>query len=148
MDNRFLARGKWKGNGKWLYGNLLCDGISDVMAIITYVNLDGNICDLSEINIGEIILETAGRYTGLNDKNGKKIFEGDIIKAVAPYKFDVEHSNFVVSWDKYYAMFILHCVTDVWTEIGFGDIYVNRSEVIGNIHDNPELIGGNKNDTK
>ena len=57
-------RGVWHGkrvdNGEWVTGNLLRDYISGIAAIVTYVNLSGNVRDLSEINIFQVIPETLG----------------------------------------------------------------------------------------
>ena len=70
---------------------------------------------------------TAGRYTGLTDKNGKKIFEGDIIHAVTPNT----RGNYQVKFE--YGMFSIGICMPI--------AYVRHSgEVIGNIHDNPELL--------
>ena len=79
-------------------------------------------------------IKTVGRYTGLCDKNGNKIFEGDIIRVD-----DTE--NAVVEYDETSAFYM--AVFDR-AESDFGSLigqYPNV-EVIGNIHDNPELLKG------
>ena len=75
---------------------------------------------------------TVGQYTGLKDRNGKRIFEGDILKAPLGDRFIV----FVVEWDKENGRFL-----------GFTSdrhiMYAGRepkAEIIGNIYDNPELL--------
>ena len=87
-----------------------------------------------------VIPETVGQYTGLTDKNGQKIFEGDICQTKGYSLIDEE--PFVIVWNDYYSGWY-------WQ-----DIYVSRetdmltktvaelTEVIGNIHDNPELLVG------
>ena len=76
----------------------------------------------------EITPETAGQYTGLTDKNGKNIFEGDIIKD----RFDDIGQ---IEYKPKYAAFIIQG----W-ETGFAFWVKKDIEVIGNIHDNPELL--------
>lgn len=75
--------------------------------------------------------ETVGQFTGLKDKNGKKIFEGDIVEI----SHDAYHGvRGEVFFEK--GSFMLKNVSDVLSLYGF----LLWCEVIGNIHDNPELL--------
>lgn len=74
---------------------------------------------------------TVGQFTGLTDKNGKKIFEGDILNCLT--------SDFDGS-DKYVYNFKITDITN-FEHMGFL-AFCNEIEVIGNIHDNPELLKG------
>lgn len=146
MEREILFRGKRKDNGEWICGDLLQDVESGICAIVSYVNLGGNIHDLSESCIFAVIPETVGQYTGLTDKNGVKIFEGDIVKGTAYSatrigvivwideisSFGVRHVNAqnLTAWVN---SSILRCAA-----IGKTDEFA--AEVIGNIHDNPELL--------
>jgi uncharacterized phage protein (TIGR01671 family) len=69
------------------------------------------------------------QYTGLTDKNGKEIYEGDIINL----KFGELNANLVVKWDKYMG---LKYHNGGWTSLVHVDTH---GEVIGNIFENPEL---------
>lgn len=90
-----------------------------------------------------VIAETVGQYTGLIDKNGKKIFEGDIVKVNDDYdSYGLMAGEVREVWFNFggyrlkpkYESSILRGDRGYWVECG------NDFEVIGNIHDNPELL--------
>ena len=152
-----LFRGKREDNGEWVYGNLIYRRIwkTDVCVIRVF---DSGFDIYEEY---DVIPETVGQYTGLTDKNGKKIFEGDIFK----FNDEVWESCYTScgteydSWDiKNYAVvgfetarcdFVEYKYNENSVEadlhqnhdIEFAD-FVGELEIIGNIHDNPELMRG------
>ena len=137
-DNMGLYHAKRTYNGKWVEGCLVVTPQGDAYIISTAetkrdVNVLINQCSLN------VDPETVGQFTGLTDRNGKKIFEGDIIERVS----DGERA--VISWLKYSACFGLSF--DGWC-FGFDDydFSPNNFKVIGNIHDNPELMGEEVNE--
>lgn len=75
---------------------------------------------------------TVGQFTGLTDKNGTKIFEGDICKHRSNYSGDFVISVVTYTDGQFLAM----------TDENSGFNLSDKLEIIGNIHDNPELIGG------
>lgn len=118
-------------NGVWTEGNLL-----DYPAVNRAYIRAGEYFRIGCTT--EVARETVGQYTGLNDKNGKKIFEGDIMTFNA-YGIDyvgvVEYAkdSFGVSCNG--ASPYLHAAAHTY-----------NGEIVGNIHDNPELLGGADND--
>ena len=127
----YLFRGKMIANGKWSEGNLLvtkqgCCITPDATVLGSY---------------GAVDPETVGQYTGLTDKNGTKIFEGDIVKYG-----DTVH-NVVFEQRNGTAYFGL--VYSTLETLSFGHYQdLKQIEVIGNIYDNPELLGDENNGKK
>lgn len=123
MNREILFRGKRIDNGEWVKGlpfsfraNINTEGIE------TY-NGERHRVDPT----------TVGQYTGLTDKNGKKIFEGDLVKfdRFTPYTDILEKVKFCEGGFAPFCVAGWEC-TPSWEEC----------EVIGNIHDNPELLEG------
>lgn len=127
-----LFRGKRVDNSKWVYG--IPVDTEDVIKtfIITHAKWesDDNSIDFLETDVYEIASETVGAYTGLTDKNKTKIFEGDIVEA---YKFGEEKHINIITFKNGCFWF------GNWTFTEFLDKF-RMYKVIGNIHDNPELL--------
>ena len=110
--------------GKWIEGDLLNYlGCGKVHIAQNYKGAGGQEVDPS----------TVGQYTGLIDKRGKKIFEGDIIK----WGF----KPCVVKWDEYNASFCLYVYGTIKVA-GFNQETMNLKKVAGNMYDSPELLEG------
>lgn len=97
----------------------------------------------STINSCSIIEETIGQYTGLIDSNGRKIFEGDVIQ-----DGNLEYNKYVVEYSTERGGFMPFAHGDGCGCCETATLYDSTCHtVIGNIYDNPELIGGSENDT-
>ena len=133
-----LFRGKRADNGEWVEG---CGIIATENWVSIFTVIDDIDENSSEVNEIEILPETVGQYTGLTDKNGKKIFEGDILKGCYDEDNPEEYTVVVVFWDNGWHIQQDNRIPDPLEE------YDGRiCEVIGNIHDNPELPkGGGEN---
>ena len=128
-----LFRGKRVDNGEWVEGYYA--GVAKNNIILT-----GRI-DITETIGAEafrIIPETVGQYTGLTDKNGRKIFEGDIVKRY--YQSNVLFNVGVINWDSRSAWWACQLYT---MNPCFSLYDENQVEIIGNIFDNPELLENN-----
>ena len=139
MNNRYIFRGERVDNGEWAEGDLM--QWSDGTIRICVEN--GN----DENTATTVIPETVGQCTGLTDKNGKLIFEGDVVKSDG-YIFIVKFGKCggVANNENYgYMGFYFDGFDDITNDalrMGLrNDIcYFTDIEVIGNIHDNPELL--------
>lgn len=137
MKREIKFRGKRLDNGEWLYGSLLQGEAQSVIATIKDNSINVHDCF-------EVVPETVGQFTGLLDRNGKEIYEGDIITVKGGYPR-------VVLWDKmmwalmpteyyhdevFWVMNLQHPGVDWWEE------FADEFEIIGNIYDNPDLLNG------
>ena len=128
-----LFRGKNTDTGEWWYGDLFHTSKRffirrPVPPANTYYEHD------------DVIPETVGQYTGLTDKNGKKIFEGDILCKRAG-KYDRSDTYDAVEGDQWncgccYGVIGFACCKQLSLDAH------EEYEVVGNIHDNPELLEG------
>lgn len=134
-----LFRGKRVDNGKWIYGNYCYAELIDKSGYEHVI-----IEQPAEGETQRVIPESVGQYTGLTDKNGTKIFEGDIISI--PFEEDrspwekncIYYENgevyFCAEHHGWYVRFYDYDTLSLWE---YDDLDI---EVIGNIHDNPELL--------
>ena len=118
--------------GKWIEGDLIQYlGCGKMHIAQNYKGAGGQ----------EVIPETVGQYTGLTDKNGKKIFEGDIIIESDGGMDGIPRK---VVWDEEWMQFECPLVRRHWAYgTNCGRLWLMRDrdiEIIGNIHDNPELL--------
>ena len=144
MNREIEFRGKLppiKGifSKNWVYGNLLLwkDGTAEICTETNSVSMDKF----------TVIPETVGQYTGLKDKNGVKIFEGDIVTLSGnkvPAEIIFKGGCFCFSWSnaKVNERVINLIIPMQDTPDGAANIFT----VIGNVHDNRELLEGASND--
>ena len=98
--------------------------------------MQGDLNMENHIKLADVNVETVGQYTGLDDKNGKEIYEGDIVKLDS----NMLKMTGIVTYHNNEAVFVLE---DLHDEIEECLWYMQEDlEVIGNIYDNPELLGG------
>ncbi len=120
-----LFRGKMQGLTDWCIGYYARH--NDEHFILLDID--------DEENFTFVNSETVGQYTGLLDKNGEKIFEGDIVRIYDSNIDDEE--NFVLKYDTKQAVFYMESNS---LYITFDNVYAYQVEVIGNIYDNPDLL--------
>ena len=124
-----LFRGKRTDNGEWETGSLVIirDGCSDKEVFIA---------DKMTGYHTPVIPETVGQYTGLTDKNGVKIFEGDILGGYLDDNYPENQTVMEVVWcDCWWGTKEIGCDPDLleWED---GEIL----EIVGNVFDNPEML--------
>ena len=138
-----LYRGKDKDTGEWVHGDLVHDIPGNPMIEVRSGKYDGD-------DRG-VIPETIGEYTGLLDRNGVKIFTGDIVWGINPGNPDDISSPMEVCWlDERQLPGLCYGMKRKLREPESGYSYYSIGctpgviyEVIGNIHDNSELLHAN-----
>lgn len=152
MSREILFRGKRLDNGEWVEGSSLGPSFNSNYYIVTYVI--GNLkvcgeygCPFDCDDLYEVTPTTVGQYTFLNDIDDKKIFTADILQDKITEELyvvdfigggfglftmkeylDLKHRHTVILWDGL-------------SEPQTACFVTQNLEVIGNIHDNPELVG-------
>ena len=124
-----LFRGKLVDNGEWVQGYPCSYG---------WIGKEKNYIIPNYTSVlftAEINPETVGQYTGLTDKNGRKIFEGDIVWN----SYNEDYGK--VEWDNDTARFIITCSTFT---VNFNSVWSEELEIVGNVYDNPELLKTDK----
>ena len=135
-------RGKSKRTGEWLYGDLVRN-VEGAFAIVPPFEMTmDNLCDRYEVDE-----ETIGQFTKLLDKNGKEIYEGDIVR------FD--DTPYIVNGNKYEGNVMMYrgayCVrynVNIYDEYFFAPLFADdfadrKTVILGNVYDNSELLNQN-----
>lgn len=136
MECEILFRGKRVDNGEWTEGYFCecpCDDGTDIPSILRIEN-KGNDRIIMQY---PIIAETVGQFTGLTDKNGVRIFEGDIVNVKT---ISGSFINYVITWFNSDLCWVMQSLKD--TSVRFRLRICWEFEVVDNIHDNPELLKG------
>jgi uncharacterized phage protein (TIGR01671 family) len=121
---------------QWVYGTP-CESTDGIMMVSKIHHIDG-----AEYNVDERLVrpETVGQFTGLKDKNGKEIYEGDVVTGHTRYERDSDDVEWtrehpaIVEWRTEEAGFYPFTMNNRWR------CDVKNIEVIGNIYENPELL--------
>lgn len=158
MNREILFRGKRMNNGEWVEGSLLV--YADGGCLICCESCEANCLKRLAVDPA-----TVGQYTGLKDKNGRRIFEGDIVRETfegTSEKPDVDFGYYDEDFYGYKIGKVSFSGTGTHIISSRGELWVNgekveeykptrrrriaayRCEVIGNIHDNPELLEGGR----
>ena len=149
MNREIIFRGKRIDNDEWVYGrglqqckdelgNEIVAIFTDVVKSENYIKKEGRYT----LNYVPVKVETLGQYTGLKDRNGKKIFEGDILEYIGKRKDNMNkvYRRKVVFHEGMFAL--LSKELQAYSALNYHCMKDGRSvwRVIGNVHDNPELI--------
>lgn len=138
MEDRYLFKAKRKDDGEWVIGNRIDDGVTGQV----FIHAVGNSVNESD-KVGEegclqfvafeVAPATICQCTGLKDKNGKLIWENDVVSYC-----DCTKEDYVIAWEQNKACFEYQEYS--CSMMNFDELSGCEVEVIGNIFDNPELL--------
>lgn len=137
MNREILFRGKSLNSGEWVEGYLV-KKIDPIYTDIESYHILSQKRDKFEVleplvTWTRVDLETVGQFTCLTDKNGVRIFEGDIVKykeMLFEIKYSIEQVRFLA----------------ILPNGVFNPVAIKKCEVIGNVHDNLEILKGEENE--
>lgn len=138
-------RGKRLDNGEWVIGNLFISQMSGCFILLSKIDIkkhrDGGRTMGDKLEQYDVIPETVGQYTGLKDKNGVEIFEGDILL----FKDDM-HGHII--YNSALCAFLVvneYKRGDSYKLGGFSSLWI---EIVGIVHDNSDLLKEDKPDER
>ena len=137
MQDRYLFKAKRIDNGEWVQGYLVYDNRDKFYRIIMKIQYSTGTC-ISTDNATRVDASTICQCTGLKDKNGRVIWENDIVKHYNDDAHPESYCTGTVLWDENYAEFYRTS-----KEYGLSKPRINSDciyEVVGNTFDNPELL--------
>ena len=135
MSREILFRGKRIDNGIFVYGSAVLSGSHAHISVFERIDKGNNALHTNY----PVRPETLGEYTGLKDRNGNRIFEGDILSGHLDDLFPENETRLTVVWHEtgwFGWNHGCHAFDD------FENQFSRQFEIIGNIHDNPELLKG------
>lgn len=136
MNREILFKAKRKDNGEWVEGNLITNERNENQKYIGYI-FDERNGVIEDFDLVEVIPDTICQYTGLTDKNGKKIWENDILKANLDESHPEDITYIKILWNE-----CRFCVNENYsTDIDALKKWdAEHFQVCGNIFDNAELL--------
>lgn len=137
MNRQIKFRGKRVDNGEWVFGFPIMAKYDDVEAAGIVIQEHNPTTGFKAHAIHNVIPETVGQFTGLPDKNGKEIYEGDFIKLDEEYKGHGQNPTYVIFHD---SKWMTQGTQYFGHKFDLTSFSLDRMSVIGSIHDNPELL--------
>ena len=147
MNREIKFRGKDINTGEWVYGAFVPDELEQThgkMVTWGFIRRYKPNRTVESVEMIEVDRNTVGQYTGLKDKNGTEIYEGDIVELTNTYKgmntksiveIDFIDFTFAGKWKEEYSP-----SGYMYNPLGSYNFPIVTIEVIGNIYENPELL--------
>ena len=134
MEKRIIKfRSKCGHTGEWIYGNFINS------KRFTGCSNEFRIHNIETGMESDVIPETVGQFTGLIDKNGKEIFEGDLIKLTGGLRLEFYPDNGQIIFNEHSGSFVMKALNEhgVYMNFSLGYSDGTEIEVVGNIYENP-----------